>query len=86
MDQTIQNIFTLIKFGGPLLGGVLALGATGRRKSRSSPVSFVDRWSEGLDEIRVETLPDRFRYMSFFHEFGDGRPPIVGDALPGHSW
>ena len=28
MAQTIQNIFTLIQFGGPLLGGVLALGAT----------------------------------------------------------
>jgi hypothetical protein len=28
MARTIQNIFTLIQFGGPLLGGVLALGAT----------------------------------------------------------
>ena len=28
MAQTIQNIFTLIQFGGPLLGGVLTLGAT----------------------------------------------------------
>lgn len=28
MAQTIQNVFTLIQFGGPMLGGVLALGAT----------------------------------------------------------
>ena len=26
MDQTIQNIYTLIQFGGPLLGGLVALG------------------------------------------------------------
>jgi uncharacterized membrane protein len=28
MALTIKNIFTLIQFGGPLVGGVLALGAT----------------------------------------------------------
>ncbi|QGA81931.1 hypothetical protein [Halomicrobium sp. LC1Hm] len=28
MAQTIQNLFTVIQFGGPLIGGVLALGAT----------------------------------------------------------
>ncbi|MDG5778322.1 hypothetical protein VB773_19675 [Haloarculaceae archaeon H-GB2-1] len=28
MAQTIQNIFDVIQFGGPLLGGTLALGAT----------------------------------------------------------
>lgn len=28
MAETIKNIFILIQFGGPLLGGVLALGAT----------------------------------------------------------
>jgi hypothetical protein len=28
MADTIKNIFTLIQFGGPLLGGVIALGAT----------------------------------------------------------
>lgn len=27
MAQTIKNIFTLIQFGGPLVGGVIALGA-----------------------------------------------------------
>lgn len=28
MAETIKNIFTIIQFGGPLLGGTLALGAT----------------------------------------------------------
>jgi len=28
MAQTIKNIFTLIQFGGPLIGGVIALGTT----------------------------------------------------------
>lgn len=28
MAQTIKNLFTLIQFGGPLVGGVIALGAT----------------------------------------------------------
>jgi hypothetical protein len=28
MAETIKNVFTLIQFGGPLLGGVIALGAT----------------------------------------------------------
>ncbi|WP_199722785.1 hypothetical protein [Haloplanus aerogenes] len=28
MAETIKNLFTLIQFGGPLLGGVIALGAT----------------------------------------------------------
>lgn len=28
MAGTIQNLFTIIQFGGPLVGGVLALGAT----------------------------------------------------------
>lgn len=28
MAETIKNIFTLIQFGGPLLGGVIALGTT----------------------------------------------------------
>lgn len=27
MAQTIKNIFTLIQYGGPLIGGVVALGA-----------------------------------------------------------
>lgn len=28
MAQTIKNLFTLIQFGGPLVGGVIGLGAT----------------------------------------------------------
>ncbi|AXG06023.1 hypothetical protein DU500_05950 [Haloplanus rubicundus] len=28
LAQTLQNIFQLIQFGGPLIGGVIALGAT----------------------------------------------------------
>ena len=28
MAQTIKNLFTLIQFGGPLIGGVIALGTT----------------------------------------------------------
>lgn len=28
LAETIRNIFTVIQFGGPLIGGVLALGAT----------------------------------------------------------
>ena len=28
LAETIRNIFTVIQFGGPLIGGVIALGAT----------------------------------------------------------
>ncbi|MFC7133285.1 MULTISPECIES: hypothetical protein [Salinibaculum] len=28
MAQTVKNLFTLIQFGGPLIGGVIALAAT----------------------------------------------------------
>jgi hypothetical protein len=28
MALTVKNLFTVIQFGGPLIGGVLALGAT----------------------------------------------------------
>ncbi|MFB6362093.1 MAG: hypothetical protein ABEH59_12340 [Halobacteriales archaeon] len=28
MAETVKNVFTLIQFGGPLIGGVIALGAT----------------------------------------------------------
>lgn len=28
MADTVRNLFTIIQFGGPLIGGVLALGAT----------------------------------------------------------
>jgi hypothetical protein len=51
MAQTIKNIFTLIQFGGPLLGGVLALGAT-------VGLPFVRRsdWKKELKEIRNQGL------------------------------
>jgi len=51
MAQTIQNIFTLIQFGGPLLGGVLALGAT-------VALPFVRRsdWKKEMKGIRNQGL------------------------------
>jgi len=51
MAQTIENIFTLIQFGGPLLGGVLALGAT-------VVLPFVRRsdWKKEMKEIRNQGL------------------------------
>jgi len=51
MAQTIKNIFRLIQFGGPLLGGVLALGAT-------VGLPFVRRsdWKKELKEIRNQGL------------------------------
>jgi len=51
MAQTIQNIFTLIQFGGPLLGGVLALGAT-------VALPFVRRsdWKKEMKSIRNQGL------------------------------
>jgi len=49
--KTIQNVFTIIQFGGPLLGGVLALGAT-------VGLPFVRRsdWKKELKEIRNQGL------------------------------
>lgn len=51
MAQTIQNIFTLIQFGGPLVGGVLALGAT-------VALPFVRRsdWKKEMKSIRNQGL------------------------------
>ena len=51
MAQTIQNIFTLIQFGGPLVGGVLALGAT-------VALPFVRRsdWKKETKSIRNQGL------------------------------
>ncbi|MEF8854982.1 MAG: hypothetical protein V5A24_05765 [Haloarculaceae archaeon] len=51
MAQTIQTIFTLIQFGGPLLGGVLALGAT-------VALPFVRRsdWNKEMKGIRNQGL------------------------------
>ena len=51
MAQTIQNVFMLIQFGGPLLGGVLALGAT-------VALPFVRRsdWKKEMKGIRNQGL------------------------------
>ncbi|MFW5978045.1 MAG: hypothetical protein ACOCP2_02265 [Halohasta sp.] len=51
MAETIQNVFTLIQFGGPLLGGVLALGAT-------VALPFVRRsdWKKEMKDIRNQGL------------------------------
>jgi len=51
MAQTIENIFMLIQFGGPLLGGVLALGAT-------VVLPFVRRsdWKKEMKGIRNQGL------------------------------
>ena len=51
MVQTVQNIFTFIQFGGPLLGGVLALGAT-------VMLPFVRRadWKKEMKETRNQGL------------------------------
>lgn len=48
---TIQNVFTLIQFGGPLVGGVLALGATVALPA----VSRTDRKKE-LTEMRNQAV------------------------------
>ena len=51
MAETIKNIFTLIQFGGPLIGGVLALGAT-------VAIPFVRRsdWKKEMKTIRNQGL------------------------------
>lgn len=51
MAKTAQNIFTLIQFGGPLLGGVVALAAT-------VGLPFVRRsdWKKELKSLRNQGL------------------------------
>lgn len=51
MAKTIKNIFTLIQFGGPLIGGVLALGAT-------VAIPFVRRsdWKKEMKTVRNQGL------------------------------
>jgi hypothetical protein len=51
MAQTIKNMFTLIQFGGPLLGGLVALGAI----VTIPAVRRADR-KEDLKEIRNQGL------------------------------
>ncbi|MFC6795373.1 hypothetical protein ACFQFH_14970 [Halobaculum halobium] len=51
MVATIKNVFTLIQFGGPLIGGVIALGATVALPA----VSRADRKKE-LTEMRNQAV------------------------------
>ena len=51
MAGTIQNLFTIIQFGGPLVGGVLALGAT-----VAMPVVRRSDRKKGLRTIQMQGL------------------------------
>jgi len=51
MAQTIQNVFALIQFGGPLLGGVLAPGAT-----VAVPIVRRADWKKEMKGIRNQGL------------------------------
>lgn len=47
MAQTVKNIFDIIQFGGPLIGGVLALGAT-----VAVPFARRSDWKKEMKSIR----------------------------------
>ncbi|CDK39192.1 hypothetical protein [Halorubrum sp. AJ67] len=51
MAGTIQNIFTIIQFGGPLIGGVLALGAT-----VAIPFARRSDWKKEMKSVRNQGL------------------------------
>lgn len=51
MAATIQNIFNIIQFGGPLVGGALALGAT-----VVMPVVRRSDRKKGLRAVQVQGL------------------------------
>jgi hypothetical protein len=51
MAATIQNIFTIIQFGGPLVGGALALGAT-----VAMPVVRRSDRKKGLRTVQMQGL------------------------------
>ena len=51
MAETIKNIFTIIQFGGPLIGGVLALGAT-----VAMPVVRRSDWKKDLRSVQTQGL------------------------------
>jgi len=51
MVQTIKNIFTVIQFGGPLIGGVLALGAT-----VAIPFTRRSDWKKEMKSVRNQGL------------------------------
>lgn len=51
MATTIQNLFTVIQFGGPLAGGVLALGGT-----VAIPFARRSDWKKEMKSIRNQGL------------------------------
>jgi hypothetical protein len=51
MADTIQNIFTIIQFGGPLIGGVLALGAM-----VAIPFTRRSDWKKEMKSVRNQGL------------------------------
>jgi len=51
MAATIRNIFTVIQFGGPLVGGVLALGATA-----AIPAIRRSDWKKEMKTVRNQGL------------------------------
>ncbi len=51
MADTIQNIFRIIQFGGPLVGGVLALGST-----VAIPFTRRSDWKKEMKSVRNQGL------------------------------
>ncbi len=51
MAATIENIFAIIQFGGPLIGGVLALGAT-----VAIPFTRRSDWKKEMKTVRNQGL------------------------------
>jgi hypothetical protein len=51
MAQTVKNIFDIIQFGGPLIGGVLALGAT-----VAVPFTRRSDWKKEMKSVRNQGL------------------------------
>ncbi|MFD1646052.1 hypothetical protein [Haloarchaeobius litoreus] len=51
MADTIRNVFSVIQFGGPLIGGVLALGAT-----VSMPIIRRSDMKKELKEMRTQGI------------------------------
>jgi hypothetical protein len=51
MAQTVQNVFDIIQFGGPLLGGVLTLGAT-----VALPFTRRSDWKKEMKSVRNQGL------------------------------
>ena len=51
MAQTIKNIFDIIQFGGPLIGGVITLGAT-----VAIPATRRSDWKKEMKSMRNQAL------------------------------